>query len=208
MVWYKNSITEDNKAELHKLACQGERKSNSPWHIINLYNCEENTLFIPYQLWSGADWNGDKNSACMHKANTSFYVNENSGTTIKGPKKWLNPKTNQEIEVWFREKMNGSKQQFFTCNEKGIGRVYDSRRGGRYYKLGRCKFPAGFGWSIGVQRKCKSTMIEIIKIDLNSDNDLSAIEFKWWYKNKKGKHIHDHTYRYEAGYGSTNAWKQ
>ncbi|MDC9727298.1 MAG: hypothetical protein PSN35_05640 [Candidatus Thioglobus sp.] len=209
--WFNSNIiiTNDNKTELHKISCKEKQQDKSSWNIVNLYNCETKTMFIPYQLWSGQAWNGDKNASCMHKANTSFYVNGKSGTTIKGPKQWINPKTEKELEVWHRDKMNGSKQQYFSCNAKGIGRVYDSRNGGRYYKHGRCKFPAGFGWEIGKQRKCKETAIEIIKIELNSDNDLSAIGFEWWYKSRKrDKYIHDHTYRYEVGYGSRNAWKQ
>jgi hypothetical protein len=208
--WFNsNTITSDNKSNLYKFACQTENKNNSAWSIANLYNCKTRTMFIPYQLWSGEEWNGDKDAPCMHKANTSFYVNGESGTTIKGPKQWTNPKTGNELEVWHRDKMSGRKQQYFTCNDKGIGRVYDSRKGGKYYKHGMCKFPAGYGWEIGNKRKCKHTKIEITKIDLDSDNNLDAIEFKWFYLSKKrNKYIHDHTYRYETGYGSKNAWKQ
>ena len=204
LAWFSsNTITNDNKAQLYKLACEDKQKSSSSWNISNLYNCQTKTMFIPYQLWTGMDWDGDKDADCMHQADSYFDVNDNSSTTIRGTNKWTNPKTNNELEVWFREKVSGSKQQYFACHDKGIGRVYDSRRGGKYYKTGRCKFPAGYGWQIGKQRKCKSTAIEIIKVDLNSDNDLSAIEFKWWYKSRKhNKYIHDHTYRYEVGYGS------
>lgn len=192
---------------IHDAACVNKSQhSKSPWNISNLYNCEQRELFIPYQLWSGETWDGNKFSACMHEANTLFYVNGKSGTTIKGPKTWRHPWLNTEIKVWYREKVNGSKQQYFTCHEKGIGRVYDSRRG--YYSLGRCKFPAGFGWQIGVQRECNETAIEITKIELDDHSNLTAMEFKWWFENNDGELIHDHTYRYEPNIGSVNAWEQ
>ena len=51
---------------LHKVACSINPYSNKdPWHISNLYNCANKELFIPYQLWTGAVWNGDKNANCM-----------------------------------------------------------------------------------------------------------------------------------------------
>ncbi len=203
--------TQVKQNNIYDLSCSSEmqtEREKSPWHISNLYDCQKKELFIPYQLWSGAKWDGNKNTSCMHGADTAFYVNGTSGTTIKGPKKWVNPKTQEVIEVWFREKMNGSKQQYFTCNKKGIGRVFDSRNGGRYYQQGRCKFPAGYGWEIGKQRKCLDTAIEVTKLELDSENNLSGLEFKWWYKNSNGSYIHDHTYRYEPNVGSVNAWKQ
>lgn len=121
---YGSNSMEVKKSNIYELACNSEKeteKEKSPWHISNLYDCQRNELFIPYQLWSGAKWDGNKNTSCMHEADTAFYVNGTSGTTIKGPKKWVNPKTQNEIDVWFREKMNGSKRQYFTCNKKGIG---------------------------------------------------------------------------------------
>lgn len=169
----------------------------SPWNIVNLYNAENDTIFIPYQLWTGMEWDGNKNSACMHKADSFFTVNNRSHTTITGPHDW------KGTQVWYRKKTNGSKQQYFVCNPKGIGRVYDSRYPDSSYPQGRCKFPAGFGWKIGVERHCTDTSITITKIEFNDDNNLSAIEFEWRIRG-----YHDHTYRYQKGYGMRYAWKQ
>ena len=183
---------------IYNIACGDDvKKSQSPWHISNLYDCRKKTMFIPYQLWTGMDWNGDKTGDCMHKADSYFVVNRTSATTITGPHDWKGKK------VWHRNKVSGSKQQYFVCHKKGIGRVYDSRNSGRFYSRGRCKFPAGYGWSIGKRRYCKSTSIKIVEVELDDDDNLFAIKFKWWTQNH-----HDHTYRYEVGTGSTNAWKQ
>lgn len=195
--------------ELHQAACSSLDDINeSPWDIKSLYNCKTKTLFVPYQLWTGMKWNGDQGSSCMHEADSTFYVNGKSGTRIKGPEEWRNPKTLDSLKVWKREKLDGSKKQYFACNNKGIGRVYDSRKKGRNYDFGRCKFPAGHGWEIGKQRKCKSTAIEIIKVELDSNKSLSAIEFKWWYQSRDGEYVHDHTYRYEPNIGNVSAWEQ
>lgn len=120
---------------------------------------------------------------------------------------WKDPKTQNTLKIWKRNKLDDGKQQYFTCNSKGIGCVYDSRKKERSYELGRCKFPAGHGWELGKQRKCKSTAIEIVKVEIDTNKNLSAIEFKWWFQNKRGEYIHDHTYRYEPNIGNVNAWK-
>ena len=203
-----NSILLSAEA-LHQAACVEIDDTNaSPWSINSLYNCETKQLFIPYQLWTGARWNGDRNSHCMHEADATFYVNGTSETKINGPIDWIHPKTKKTLRVWTRQKQKGAKQQYFTCNSKGIGRVYDNRKQGRYFDLGRCKFPAGKGWAVGKQRKCQSTAIEIVKVELDAKKSLAAIEYKWWYQSRNGKFVHDHTYRYEPNIGNVNAWKQ
>ena len=171
--------------------------SNSPWNITNLYNPEDDSIFIPYQLWTGMNWDGNKGASCMHKAASFFSVNGSSDTTITGPHDW------QGNKVWRREKTDGSKQQYFVCNSMGIGRVFDSRYPSRAYSSGRCKFPAGYGWKIGIERDCNRTSIRITKMEFNSNHDLSAIEFEW-----RTRGYHDHTYRYEVGFGMRNAWEQ
>ncbi len=201
------NIAKGDDEELHNLACNSDSRPDSAWHISNLYNCVDKTLFIPYQLWTGMDWNGDKNANCMHKADSYFDVNGNSPTTIKGTTQYTHH-DGKVLDVWAREKVEKHKQQFFICHEKGIGRVFDSRKPDRQYNYGRCKFPAGYGWQVGIQRKCTDTKIEITRAELDSENNLEAIEFKWWYQNSSGKYIHDHTYRYEVGYGMRNGWRQ
>ena len=138
----------------------------------------------------------------MHKADLFFVVNSTSQTTIKGPLKWVNPNTGETIQVWDRSKTNGSKLQLFTCHAKGIGRVYDSR-GERHWDVGRCKFPAGFGWKIGERRFCDNTSIEITSISTDTKNNLESLTFKWW----SGRHL-GHIYQYAPNDGMHYAWEQ
>lgn len=186
----------------HKIACASYPPSASPWRVANLYDCKTRELFVPYQLWTGAEWDGRKEGPCMHKADTTFTVNNRSETRIWGPKKWRNPKTDKEEMVWVREKVQGFKEQYFTCHEKGIGRLYDSRRP-RYYKIGRCKFPAGREWKIRSRKDCEGTALEITHVGLDAKGHLEEIEFKYWSRDRL-----DHIYRYVPNQGMTNAWKQ
>ena len=195
-------LTATNMVQLHQLACTTQIDNSGPWGITNLYDCETQTLFIPYQLWTGSSWQGNKQADCMHLTGSFFVVDGESETTIKGPEDWLNPTTGLNQQIWIRDKVDGSKTQYFGCHEKGIGRVYDSR-GTRYYKPGRCKFPAGFGWKIGKRRYCKQTSISISELKFDQNYRLEHIIFKWWYGNTL-----DHIYRYKPDYGMTDAWQQ
>ena len=192
----------DPAERFHERACASYSASTSPWHVTNLYDCATRELYIPYQLWTGTSWDGRNDGPCMHEARTSFEVNGRSPTTIRGPKAWRNPKTGEEELVWVRAKRNRSKVQHFTCHEKGIGRVYDSRRK-RSYRTGRCKFPAGHGWKVGERRSCRSTSIEITEVGLDKTGHLKRLDFKWWAGSKL-----DHIYRYVPENGMKNAWKQ
>ena len=197
-----------NMQEIDKLVSKGIPGNGSPWHIDNLYNKSDKSFFIPYQLWTGAKWDGDKNKPCMHKANSYFSTNGRSPTTIKGPFEWKNPETGSLETIWKREKEDGSKEQYFTCHKKGIGRVYDSR-GGVYSNTGKCKFPAGFGWKIGQRVKCLETAIEITAISFDKKNNLNGLEFKFWYQNKRnGNLVLDHIYWYEPNVGMLTADQQ
>jgi len=173
-----HSVT--NMTELHHLACKGNARNDKVWGKNSLYDCQSKKLYVPYQLWTGAKWDGQKSNNCVHTANSAFNVDGDSPTTIKGP----------------------SKSQYFTCHDKGIGRVYDSRRS-RTYLSGRCKFPAGEGWSISKRRHCKDTSIEIIEMIFDKNGVLQSMRFKWWTAG-----YFDHIYRYKPNYGMSDAWKQ
>jgi len=173
LVYARTSVVE-NMDSLHRLACPNKMESDSAWNLSNLYNCSTRQLFIPYHLWTGSKWDGKKNSDCMHKANKTLFVNKTSGTRINGPVEWKNPQTGIIEIVWTRNKLKNPKRQKFVCHESGIGRVYDSR-GPRYYKVGRCKFPAGYDWKISERRYCDRTSIEIISLSFDKKKTIYVI---------------------------------
>ena len=80
--------------------------------------------------------------------------------------------------------------------------MFDSR-GPRYYAVGRCKFPAGYGWKISERRHCLDTSIEITSVALDDENNLRSLTFKWWYRSTL-----DHIYQYKPNTGMVNAWQQ
>jgi len=187
---------------MHAAACALPDTGDSQWHIRSLYDCETKTLYVPYQLWTGARWDGDRTATCMHEADSRFVVNGVSATVIVGPVEWTNPETRAVESIWRRDKENGSKSQYFVCHETGIGRVYDSR-GPWSWAPGRCKFPAGPGWKIGQRRHCRGTSIEIIGVSVAENGTITDLWFKWWY----GATL-DHVYRYVPNIGMTHAWPQ
>ncbi|MCH9675689.1 MAG: hypothetical protein K0U93_29905 [Gammaproteobacteria bacterium] len=187
---------------LHQRACENLSISGDPWHVRNLYDCDARSLYVPYQLWTGEKWDGDKGAPCMHTANTRFMVNDVSDTTITGPITWTNPVSGIEEAYWSRRKANGSKTQYFTCHDKGIGRVFDSR-GARHYATGRCKFPGGAGWTVGQVRRCRDTSVEIASITLDSQDIVTGVMFNWWTGDR-----FDHTYYYVPNQGMRYAWAQ
>ena len=205
---FKSDLFADQLISDLNQVCTNPSKIHSPWHQRNLYDCKSNSLFIPYQLWSGADFNGDKSSHCMHKVKHTFVVNsDGEKVTLSGPQDWFNPATSNIETVWLRHSQISNKVQRFSCHTRGIGRVYDSRRE-RYFRPGRCKFPAGFGWRLNKTVICDDTKIELTRVNWSQNNELESIVFKWWFRKKSGQWHLDHIYRYAALAGMTHAWKQ
>ena len=111
--------------------------------------------------------------------------------------------------VWDRSKVNGSKMQYFVCHNKGIGRVFEVRKGReRQFKQGRCKFPAGYGWEPGKRSECVDTALKIYQIEFGGDHNLSGLEFEYWFKTRSRGLVLNHKYRYVPNEGMTNAWPQ
>jgi hypothetical protein len=196
---------------LYKKVCtEPLLSSQSPWFIGLLYDCQQRELFIPYQLWTGASWDGNKNSGCMHYADTKFSVNGHDLTHISGPHKYYDKALKKELNVWSLKKLDRDKVQYYACHEKGIGRLYDRRpsRGERYFPFGRCKFPAGFGWNIGIKRQCGPTQVEITKIQLDNKNNFSSITFKWWYLGKNNDFVLNQIYVFKPRKSMVSAENQ
>ena len=185
----------------HKLACASHPPSSSPWHVKNLYDCKTRELFVPYQLWTGADWDGRKDGPCMHKADNTFSVNDRSLTRISGPK-------NGEIPKWTQRRWSGSGKRFKggRCSISPVmkkGSAGCTTAGALDITGTDAASSRGKGWKVGVKRECLSTSLEITHVGLDDKGHLSEIKFKYWSRDRL-----DHIYRYVPNQGMTNAWKQ
>ena len=116
--------TSKNALQINKLAnkeCNSSNKSKLPWHISNLYDCKDKSFFIPYQLWSGAKYDGNKANSKNHQANmqteTPFKRKGKIRYTplsIIGTTKWFNEEFDKEFNIYTR--LRGSKIQYFVAN--------------------------------------------------------------------------------------------
>jgi len=201
--------------KLTKIECASSEKSKSPWHISNLYDCKDKSFFIPYQLWSGAKYDGHKANSKNHQVNkqttTSHYGKSGrlsySDLSVIGTTKWTSDKYDKEFNIYTRER--DDKVQYFISNNMGIGRVYDDRGDGRYFNGTNIKFPAGYGWNLNDSRsssyevikndrtKYRSTTINITDMNFNDKNELDTITFEWYPKDNELDHIY--TYKVNVG---------
>jgi hypothetical protein len=201
--------------KLIKDECNNASTYKSPWHIKNLYDCNDKSFFIPYQLWSGAKYDGDKVTSRNHQIDkqtqTAHYGKSDrlsyDELSVTGTTKWTSNKYNKEFNIYTRER--DDKVQYFVANDIGIGRVYDDRGNGRYFSGTNIKFPAGYGWNLNDSRstsyevikngktKYRNTTINITDMKFNSKNELDTITFEWYPKDNEL----DHIYTYKANVG-------
>jgi hypothetical protein len=171
-------------------------KSSNPWHFSNLYDESSGSFFIPYHLWSGAKWGGIKSiEKCMHLTNTTWKYtnarNKKSKGKITSPVKFTHPSSGKVLQTFEWKGKRGS--QNLICHGKGMARIYDFR----FEKAGlldspilngtECKFPAGFGWKIGVSQDCnpkapKQTTVTELKFDKN----FNLVKMIYTYTEKEG----------------------
>ncbi len=127
---------------------QGKHQMPHPWSKGNLFDSETKTYYIPYELWTGAPWNGVKEK----KLHTVDRISKSGNKTIKGPRQWTHPYlNNQTFNVYERFNTRSNKLQLFIMRDKGWGRVYDRRpkKNRLNYIDGGVKWPAGGGWKPG-----------------------------------------------------------
>ena len=119
--------------------------------LLNTSQSIGSERFIPLELFTGGDIREDKE---IKFTNANLVFGEKKRKKIVGPEIWKNPQTGETIKVYKRTRkgQSGLKTQLFSVTNDGqcIGRVWDSRRGGRVIKNG-CKFPLGV-WKEGETR--------------------------------------------------------
>ena len=179
--------------------------------LLGLFLCgslSANERFIPLELFTGGDIRNDTEIK-FTQANKVF---GNKGRKkIIGPMDWKNPNTSEILKVYTRTNKNRDgkvKTQLFTTtnNNQCIGRVWDSRSGGKVIVNG-CKFPIGI-WKEGETRTFKGSSggkprtIELKILKLGS-NLKSKVKFNWKLYNDTRKIMDDNDYTFSPGKAMT-----
>ena len=157
--------------------------------------------FIPLELFTGGKIRNDTE---IKFTKTNLEFGEKKKKKIEGPENWDHPNTGEKIKVYKRTRkgQSGLKTQLFTITNDGqcIGRIWDSRRGGRIIENG-CKFPLGI-WKEGETRSFegssggKPRKIELTILKLGKKQN-SSIKFNWkLYNMKNGKLMDDNDYTF------------
>ena len=171
-----------------------KNKSSNPWHLTNLYSKENDTFFIPFHLWSGAKWNGNKNvENCMHEVDSKWSFKRGDRVRknrLSAPIDFKAPDTGKVVKTFKVE--NRKNKQHYICHEKGLARIYD----GRFDSAGvlneldgkECKFPAGFGWKINESKDCSELSPKQTKIvEIIFDNNFLLKKMSYTYEKKQGR---------------------
>ena len=163
--------------------------------------------FIPLELFTGGEIRNDTEIK-FTKANLVF--GDKKRKKIIGPEDWEHPNTGEKIKVYKRTRkgQSGLKTQLFTITNDGqcIGRVWDSRRGGRVIKNG-CKFPLGV-WKEGETRtfigssggKSRKIELKILKLGKKQKD---SVKFNWKLYDGSGKLMDNNDYTFSPGKAMT-----
>ena len=163
--------------------------------------------FIPLELFTGGEIRTD-NEIKFTEANLVF--GDKKRKKIVGPENWKHPYKGETIKVYkrTRKSQSGLKTQLFTITNDGqcIGRVWDSRRGGKVIENG-CKFPLGL-WKKGETRtflgssggKPRKIELKILKLGKKIN---SGVKFNWKLFDGSGKLMDNNDYTFKPGKAMT-----
>jgi hypothetical protein len=163
--------------------------------------------FIPLELFTGGEMREDTE---IKFTSANLVFGKKKRKKIIGPENWTNPLNGETIKVYkrTRKSQSGIKTQLFTVTNDGqcIGRVWDSRRGGRVIKNG-CKFPLGV-WKKGETRSFKGASggkprkIELTILKLGKKQG-DKVKFNWKLYDGSGKLMDDNDYTFSPGKAMT-----
>jgi hypothetical protein len=163
--------------------------------------------FIPLELFTGGEMREDTE---IKFTSANLVFGKKKRKKIIGPENWTNPQNGETIKVYkrTRKSQSGIKTQLFTVTNDGqcIGRVWDSRRGGRVIKNG-CKFPLGV-WKKGETRSFKGASgskprkIELTILKLGKKHG-DKVKFNWKLYDGSGKLMDDNDYTFSPGKAMT-----
>jgi hypothetical protein len=174
----------------------------STW--VASYDPATKTRFIPIELWTGSEWDGNRE---LRMTPANLYFGKRGEKRISGPVAWTRPGTGEAIQVY--ERNNKGKKQLFVLSSRGdgLGRVFDSR----YARdcVDEVKFPLGL-WRDGETRvfdvSCdggklrRKIELTIEKLDFNHDGVPHSLQFHWVVDGGKGYGTDMH-YTYSPGRG-------
>ena len=186
------SIKKQSEAE-STFAKASRTKSSNPWHLSNLYDSTSGSFFIPYHLWSGATWDGNKSvENCMHAVKNTWVFKRGDRERkqrISAPVAFKKEGLAGDVKTFKSE--NKEKYQHYVCHGKGLARIYDQRfeQTGELDSLDgkECKFPAGFGWRVNETQDCSENSPKATRItELTFDKDFILKKMSYTYEKKKG----------------------
>lgn len=173
-------------------------------HWAASYDAAGETRFIPVELWTGGEWDGNRDLR-LTKADLVF--GQRGEKRLVGPLAWKRPSTGETLQVY--ERHNRGKKQLFALSTRGdgLGRVYDSRYGRDC--INEVKFPLGL-WKKGERRvfqvacnggKLHRTIeLTIEEIDYTYRGAPHSLRFKWVVDGGRERNT-DMTYIYSPGLG-------
>lgn len=177
----------------------------SPWDAA--FDQASATRFIPVELWTGSDWDGNRDLAAT-PARLSF--GKRGEKAITGPIEWTRPGTNEKLLVYRR--LNRDKEQLFaiTSRRDGLGRVYDFRYDRNC--IDEVKFPLGL-WRQNEARQftvvcgglARPLKVTIEEIDYVYQGVPHSLKFHWLVDDGKGRATDMH-YIYSPGKGLVAEW--
>lgn len=168
------------------------------------YDPATKTRFIPVELWTGGEWDGNRE---LRMTPANLYFGKRGEKHIIGPVAWTKPGTGEAIQAY--ERYNKGKKQVFVLSSRGdgLGRVFDSR----YARdcVDEVKFPLGL-WREGETRvfdvSCDSGRLRrkieltIKKLDFEHEGAPHSLQFHWVVDGGK-KYETDMHYTYSPGRG-------
>ena len=175
--------------------------------LLAVHGVSADERFIPLELFTGGEIREDKE---IKFTETNLVFGEKKRKKIVGPEDWKNPQTGESVKVYKRTRkgQSGLKTQLFTVTNDGqcIGRVWDSRRGGKVIENG-CKFPLGV-WKVGETRSFdgssggKPRKIELTILKLGK-KPRDKVTFNWKLYDGSGKLMDDNDYTFSPGKAMT-----
>lgn len=146
--------------------------------------------FIPPELYTGADWNGEREIVLrlVDVMKKPLVPSDHPPISFRGPLSWQDDPSIQVIRRFRSSRSKGDVEQFFAINDRldGLGRISDERMGRSRSSMAECfKFPLGI-WRQRETRQCRESTIKIIEIDTRWRGIDHALVFRW---NDEGTYV-------------------